>query len=555
VRRIAVLDPASGRTGARDVASGSAREMASHRQEGRAVPTHKWWTLTIVCIGIFMLLLDITIVNIALPDLVKSLHASFTDLEWVIDAYAISLAALLLIAGSLGDLAGARKVFMVGLAVFCVSSLMCGISQTPGFLIAFRAVQGIGGAAMFATSLALLAHEFRGRDRGIALSAWGATAGAAVAVGPLIGGALTTGISWRWIFLINVPIGVVAFFAAMFRVCEVPSRPGVRPDWPGFVTLAGAMLAGVYGLIRGNQDGWASPGILAAFCACAVLLAAFLLIEHVKRDRQPMLELSLFRNPALTGACLAALTISATIFSVLLYLTLYLQDVLRFSAFGTGLRFLPLTVPIILVAPLAGRLSAFVPQRFLIGGGLALIAVGLALMTMVSATSGWTVLISGMIVSGVGSGMVNPPLASAAVGTVSREKAGVGSGINNTFRQVGIAIGIAGLGAIFSSTVTSAFASSIASKAPGLARSASRITSSVTSGSAYGGAHARGPVAHAVAFALQSAFVTGLDRICWIAAIVAACGAVLSAVLLRTRSISSAPEASEEHLEAMSRAA
>ncbi len=519
------------------------------------MPTRKWWTLTIVCIGIFMLLLDITIVNIALPDLVKSLHASFSDLEWVIDAYAISLAALLLIAGSLGDLAGARKVFMVGLAVFCVSSLLCGIAQAPGFLIAFRAVQGIGGAAMFATSLALLAHEFRGRDRGIALSAWGATAGAAVAVGPLIGGALTTGISWRWIFLINVPIGIVAFTAAMFRVREVPRRPFVRPDWPGFATLALAMLAGIYGLIRGNQDGWTSPGILAAFSACALLLGAFLLIEHVKRDRQPMLELRLFRNPALVGACVGALAISATIFSVLLYLTLYLQDVLRFSAFGTGLRFLPLTVPIIVVAPVAGRLSAHVPQRILIGSGLALVAVGLGLMTMVSATSGWTVLISGMIVSGVGSGLVNPPLAAAAVGTVSAEKAGVGSGINNTFRQVGIAVGIAGLGAIFSSTVQNAFAADISSKAPGLAHRAGQIVGSVTSSSGVSSAHLHGPLAHAVAFALRSAFVTGLDRICWVAAIGAACGAVLSTVLLRTRNISSAPEVSEEHVEAMSRAA
>ena len=312
----------------------------------------KWWTLVVVCTGIFMLLLDITIVNIALPDLVKSLHASFSDLEWVIDAYAISLASLLLIAGSLGDLAGARKVFLAGLAIFCASSLLCGLAQSSAFLITFRAVQGIGGAAMFATSLALLAHKYRGRDRGIALSAWGATAGGAVAIGPLVGGALTSGISWRWIFLINVPIGIAAFAATLARVDEAPRRPGVRPDWLGFVILAGAMFAGIYGLIRGNQDGWTSPGILAAFASCVVLLAAFGLVE--RRVRQPMLDLALFRNPALVGACVGALMISASIFSVLLYLTLYLQDVLRYSAFQTGLRFLPLTIPIILAAPVAG---------------------------------------------------------------------------------------------------------------------------------------------------------------------------------------------------------
>jgi hypothetical protein len=208
------------------------------------------------------------------------------------------------------------------------------------------------------------------------------------------------------------------------------------------VTLAGAMFGGIYGLIRGNQDGWTSPGILAALASCVILLAAFGLVEHERRNRQPMLELALFRNPALAGACVGALMISASIFSVLLYLTLYLQDVLRYSAFQTGLRFLPLTIPIILAAPVAGRLSGRVPLRLLIGGGLALVAIGLALMTVISATSGWTVLLAGMIVSGLGSGFINPALASAAVGTVSREKAGVGSGINNTFRQVGIAVGI-----------------------------------------------------------------------------------------------------------------
>jgi EmrB/QacA subfamily drug resistance transporter len=503
----------------------------------------KWWTLGVVCTGIFMLLLDITIVNIALPDLVRSLHASFSDLEWVIDAYAISLATLLLIAGSLGDLAGARKVFLVGLAIFCTSSLLCGVAQDPAFLIAFRAVQGIGGAAMFATSLALLAHQFRGRDRGIALSAWGATAGGAVAVGPLVGGALTSGISWRWIFLINVPIGIATFGVALAKARETPRRPGVHPDWPGFVTLAAAMFAGIYALIRGNQDGWTSTGILTAFAVCAVLLAAFLLIEHWRRHRQPMLELGLFRNPALSGASIGAFAISASILSVLLYITLYLQDVLRYSAFQTGVRFLPLTIPIIIAAPVAGRLSAVVPQRLLIGGGLGLVAIGLALLTMVSATSGWTVLIAGMVVSGLGSGLTNPTLASAAVGTVSSDKAGIGSGINNTFRQIGIATGIAGLGAIFGSTVRTSFVHNLAARSPVLARHASQIAGSITSGG-MSGTRPAGPDSAAVQSAVRAAFAIGLDRICWVAAGVAAAGAVASAVLLRPQDISSAPEVS-----------
>jgi MFS family permease len=269
-----------------------------------------------------------------------------------------------------------------------------------------------------------------------------------------------------------------------------------------------------------------------------------------------MLELSLFRNPALVGASIGALTISATIFSVLLYLTLYLQDVLRYSAFQTGLRFLPLTIPIIAVAPISGRLSARVPQRWLIGGGLALIALGLGLMTRVSAISGWTVLLSGMIVSGVGSGLTNPALASAAVGTVSSEKAGVGSGINNTFRQVGIAVGIAGLGAIFGSRVRAVFTADLTRLAPGLASHARQLAGSVTTGGGLNSTGtASGPAARAIASALRSSFAAGLDRILWIAAIAAAVGAVVSAVLLRTKDISSAPEASAEHEEAMRRAA
>jgi MFS family permease len=235
--------------------------------------------------------------------------------------------------------------------------------------------------------------------------------------------------------------------------------------------------------------------------------------------------------------------IAATLFSVLLYLTLYLQDVLRYSAFGTGVRFLPLTVASLLAAPLSGRATARVAPRLLIGAGLALVAAGLALMTMVSTTSGWTLLLPGMIVSGLGSGLTNPALASAAVGTVSREKAGVGSGINNTFRQLGIAVGIAGLGAIFSSQVRSAFVHDVTAKDPHLAGQASKLAGAVVSGNGARSSHASAPAAHAVAAAARSAFVTGLDHILWVAAVVAATGAVAAVLLLRSRYISSAPEA------------
>ncbi|HJU46654.1 MAG TPA: MFS transporter [Gaiellaceae bacterium] len=514
----------------------------------------KWWTLAVVCAGIFMLLLDITIVNIALPDLARDLDASFSDLQWVIDAYALSLAALLLIAGSLGDLAGARLIFLAGLVVFCVSSLLCGLAMDATLLIVFRAVQGVGGAAMFATSLALLAHEFTGRARGVALGAWGATAGAAIAVGPLVGGALVSGASWRWIFLINVPLGLACLAVGITQVAETPRRSDVRPDWAGFATLSLALVGIVYGLIRGNPDGWASPGVVAAFAVGAVLLIAFLVIEH--RQRQPMLDLGLFRNPALVGNSIGGFAIGASLFSMLLYITLYFQDILGYSAFETGLRFLPISVLVLLVAPLSGRASAHVPLRVLIGAGLALIAAGLALMTMVSPTSGWTALLAGMIVAGAGSGLTNPAAASAAVGTVRSDRPGVGSGIMNTFRQVGIAVGIAGLGAIFQNRVHGVFVEDLSESAPALAARAERLADQVTMGGPQAVEGTQdGPVAQAIQHALDAAFVSGFDRILWVAAIVAAVGAAISAVLIQSRWIAEAPGASAEPTDAVGRRA
>jgi EmrB/QacA subfamily drug resistance transporter len=474
------------------------------------MPERRWWTLVAVCAGIFMLLLDISIVNVALPDFGRDLGASFSQLQWVIDAYALSLAALLLICGSLGDLLGHRLTFLAGVVVFTLSSLLCGLSQSADFLIACRALQGVGGAAMFASSLALLAHEFRGRDRGVAFGAWGAVAGAAVAAGPLIGGALTSGVSWRWIFLVNVPIGALVLVVLVTRVRETPRRPGVRPDWLGFVTLSGGLLGIVYGLIRGNAEGWGSARIVAALAGGAVLLVAFLVVEATRP--QPMLDLRLFRTPSIVGVSIAALAISAGLFSMFLYLTLYLQNILRYSAFQTGLRFLPLTGMVLVAAPLGGRLTGRVPMRALIAGGLGLVAIGLALMTRVDASSGWTALLPGMLVAGFGSGLMNPPLGATSVGTVGSDRAGIGSGINNTFRQVGIAVGIAALGAVFQSQVPDAF---------------------VSHRSAAGAAAAR------------AAFVAGLDHILWIGAGITAAGAILSALLIRQRDLTeeaSAPE-------------
>jgi EmrB/QacA subfamily drug resistance transporter len=283
----------------------------------------KWWALLTVCLGMVMLLVDITIVNVALPSIASDLDASFSDLQWTIDAYALSLAALMLVAGSLGDLLGHRRVFGIGLIVFTISSLLCGVAPDSLFLICSRAAQGVGGAAMFAASLALLASEFKGRERGLALGIWGATAGASVAVGPLIGGALTSGISWRWVFFVNVPVGALTLGFLVTKVAETRRRR-VAPDWAGAVTFAAGLFAVVFALIRGNPDGWTSAKVSISFAAGGVLLALFLAIELLRRE--PMLELGLFRNPTFLGASLAAVALSASLYSVLLYITLYLQE-------------------------------------------------------------------------------------------------------------------------------------------------------------------------------------------------------------------------------------
>jgi EmrB/QacA subfamily drug resistance transporter len=494
----------------------------------------KWWTLIAVCVGTFMLLLDVTIVNVALPEIQTSLKSSFTDLQWVVDAYALSLAALLLTTGSLADLFGRRRMFMIGLVIFSLSSLLSGLATSPLWLNLARGAQGVGGAAMFSTSLALLATAFQGRERGTAFGAWGAITGLAVAIGPVVGGALTTGLSWRWIFLVNVPIGVVALVVCVARV-EESRQPGAHhPDLIGFVTFGGALGALVYALIKGNDKGWGSTEIVACLIGAVVLMVAFVIAELVQKERA-MFDLGLFRKPTFTGGSIAAFALSAGLFALLLYLTLYLQDVLGYSALQTGLRFLVLSGGILLTSTLAGRLTSSVPIRLLIAPGLAMVGVGLILMRGLEAGSGWTHLIPGFIVSGAGAGLINPPLASTAIGVVKPDRAGMASGINSTFRQVGIATGIAGLGSLFSHTVRTHIVSLLTGAPHVSSRAADALAAGVAQGNgARAGlaalpAQARPAAVHAV----RAGFVAGLNEVFLVGAILAFVAAVLTLVLIR----------------------
>ncbi len=494
---------------------------------------NKWWTLVAVSLGTFMLLLDVTIINVALPDIQGALSSSFSGLQWVVDAYALTLAALLLTAGSLADLYGRRLLYVVGLVIFTLASLLCGLAASTMMLQLSRALQGVGGAIMFSVSLALLADAFRGKDRGVAFGVWGATTGLAVAVGPLLGGVLTSGLSWRAIFLVNLPIGVLTVVIALAKVAESKAPQARRPDWVGFVLFTAALSALVYGLIESNQRSFSSSLVIGCLVGAALLLAVFVVVE--RRSSHPMFDLSLFAKPTFSGGAIAAFGLSGSLFAMLLYLVLYLQNVLGYSPLQTGLRLLVLSGGILATSTLAGRLTSRVPVRMLIGPGLLLVGVGLLLMRGLGAGTSWTHLIPGLIVAGVGTGLVNPPLASTAVGVVPPQQAGMASGINSTFRQVGIATGIALLGTLFASKISSEVLSRTAG-VPGLAGKGPQIAHGLQSGEVAQVLRSLPASLRGTAAGISKAsFTNGLNHILLVAAVLALVSGVLAFGLIRTK--------------------
>jgi EmrB/QacA subfamily drug resistance transporter len=508
----------------------------------------KWWTLIAVSVAIFMLLLDITVVNVALPDIQRSLHSSFQDLQWVVNAYSLTLAAFLLTAGAVADLVGRRRVFTAGLIVFTISSAVCGLSDSPLMLNLARAVQGTGGAMMFATSLALIAGAFHGKERGLAFGVYGGVIGAAVAVGPVIGGVITSAIGWEWIFFVNVPIGVGAVFLTLHQVAESRDPDAVGVDWIGLVTFSGSLFLLVFALIQGNEKGWGSTRIVSYLAAAVILLAAFLIAEH--RQQRPMLDLTLFRRPAFAGASIVALAVSASMFSMFLYLTLYIQDVLHYDPLQAGLRFLPITLLTFVIAPISGKLSVRIPVRVLLGVGLLLVSGGLLAMTAIDSTSGWTTLIPGFLLAGAGVGLINPPLASTAVGVVHHTRSGMASGINSTFRQVGIATGIAGLGAVFQHDVTRQTKALLTASAHGrevLAQAHGKLAGALVSGEVSSLArHLPHSAQSVLSHSYRAGFTSAFTTILLIAAGIAFVGAVCALVLVRSRDFVASGQAPEE---------
>jgi EmrB/QacA subfamily drug resistance transporter len=452
---------------------------------------NKHGTLAVVCVATAMLMLDIAVVNTALPHIAHDLHSGLSGVQWVIDAYTLTLAAVVLSAGSLSDRFGRRRIFAIGMGLFTAASLACALAGSMALLDGSRAIQGIGAAMLFASSLAILADAFPGTsERATAFAIYGATIGASFALGPLIGGALTSGVSWQAIFLVNLPLGVFATATTFVWVRESRDPAPRGLDWPGQATLAGGLFLLVLALLRGNQLGWGSTQILTELAGAAALLIAFVLVE--RRVREPMLPLRLFRLPAFAGAQLAVFAMSASFFALFLYTTLYLQNILHLSPLDAGLVYLPGTILLFVVSGATAALTQRISAGVLIVAGLILSAAGLALMTVAQASSSWLALLPGVLVVCAGTGLFNPALAAVALGSLSDAQSGLAAGVNDAFRQGGIAVGVAAYGVLV-------------------------------------------PAGAALGHGSSASFVSGLHEALWIGAGVAAVGAVVAAKLIGTR--------------------
>ena len=413
----------------------------------------KWWTLGAVAFGLFMIMLDNTIVNVALPTIARDLQIGISELEWVVNGYALTFAVIMLTGGKLADMLGRRRIFIAGLAIFTLSSLACGLASGPEMLIGARIAQGVGAAFMNPATLSIITATFPPRQRGMAIGIWAGTAGMALAIGPLLGGVITQKIAWSWIFFVNVPVGILAIVVARLAIRESRDTSAEqRLDLPGLVASGIGLFALTYGLIEANTYGWTSTRILALFAVAVVALVVFVVLEL--RQRIPMLDLSLFKNPTFAGANVTMLLVALAMFGVFFFVSLYMQNILGYSAIQTGATFLPMTILIVLIAPVAGKLTDRIGGRWLMGGGMILLGISLLIFSQLDRGSSFWDIFPGLIVGGVGMAITMTPTTSVAMGSVPVDKAGVGSAVLNSMRQVGGSLGIAILGAIVAASLS-----------------------------------------------------------------------------------------------------
>lgn len=409
----------------------------------------KWWTLAAVSFGLFMIMLDNTVVNVALPSIQKDLGVGLSELEWIVAGYALAFASLMLIGGKLADAYGRRRLFVLGIVVFTLASLWCGLSGSGSELIAARVVQGVGAALMSPATLSIIAAAFPPRQRGTAVGVWAGVSALSLAIGPLVGGLLTEHLNWNWIFFVNVPFGILGIGASYLLIDESRDETHERLDLPGLLTSALSLFALTYGLIEANAYGWTSARILGAFAIAAVAGVVFVALE--RHQRAPMLDLGLFSNRTYVGANLVVLLAALAMFGVFFFVSLYMQNILGYSAVEAGAAFLPMTVLIIVVAPLAGRASDRVGSRWLMVTGMALLALQLVYFSQLSTDATFTSLLPALVLGGIGMSLTMTPSSAAAIRAVPVDKAGVGSAVLNACRQVGGSLGIATMGAIMAS--------------------------------------------------------------------------------------------------------
>ena len=459
-----------------------------------AEENRKWWTLASVAFALFMIMLDNTIVNVALPAIQRDLGIGVSELEWVVTGYALSFAVLMLTGGKLADMFGRRRIFLIGLAIFTVSSFFCGLAGTAELLIGARVLQGVGSALMMPATLSIITATFPPRERGAALGIWAGVSAMALAIGPLVGGLITEHVGWNWIFYVNVPIGLLGLVCVRVIVRESrDTSHEQRLDLPGLISSGIALFALVFALIEANNYGWTSPTILGLFALAIASGVVFVLLELYQR--LPMFDLTLFRDSTFAGANAVALLVSLAMFGVFFFMSLFMQNVLGYSAVRAGAAFLPMTVLIIVVAPLTGKASDRLGSRWLMAGGMTLLALSLLVFAQAGTGSDYLALLPAMILGGLGMASTMTPMTAAALSSVPVAKAGVGSGMLNTFRQVGGALGIAVMGAILASASESE-----------LAAGSSRV----------------------------DAFVTGLHHALYVAAVIALVGALVAAVTVRS---------------------
>ncbi|HET9213763.1 MAG TPA: MFS transporter [Gaiellaceae bacterium] len=412
----------------------------------------KWWTLGALAFALFMIMLDNTVVNVALPSIQRDLAIGLSELEWTVNAYALTFAVLMLTGGKLADFFGRRRVFLIGLVVFTLASLACGLATTGGTLIGARMLQGVGAAIMLPATLSIISATFPPHQRGMAIGIWAGVSAMALAIGPLIGGLITEHIDWSWIFFVNVPIGVLGFVVSVLVVGESRDTSAEqRLDLPGLVASAVALFALTFALIEANAYGWGDPVIVGLFALSAVALAVFVWLEL--HQRSPMLDLSLFRSSTFAGANVVALLVTLAMFGVFFFMSIYMQNVLGYSATRTGAVFLPMTILIILIAPAAGKFSDRVGSRWLMTAGMLCLTASLVVFSRLGLDSTFWDILPGLVVGGFGMALVMTPMTAAALGSVPVAKSGVGSGVLNTFRQLGGALGIAVMGAIVASYI------------------------------------------------------------------------------------------------------